>query len=240
MRNPFKICAVAGALLLPLSAQDGEGYGFLNIANLVPGDTPCEINIGGESLKPDGLKSGADTGWFMVRNGSKELKVSVGELESATGTIVITEAKGNLIGIYLEPDPRLDSEGRPNPPRIRIKSFPTYETTGFALKFVSLCPEQGRFQLGPLKIDAKPFVPIEIPKWNGGGFEIIHNGEKAGQVSGSSEGGAFYLLVGEDQKGGKAAVLVGANMQEVPEYLRKDKPKPVESGAAAEPPTTQP
>lgn len=240
MRTPFKIFAIVSALLLPLSAQEGEGYGFLNIANLIPGDIPCEITIGGEILKDDGLKSGKYTGWFMVRNGSKNLKVSLGELESASGSITITEGKGNLIGIYLEPDPRRDSEGRPNPPRIRIKSFPTYETSGFGLKFVSLYPEQSRFQLGPLKIDAKPFEPVEIPKWNGSGFEITHNGESAGRISGSSEGGAFYLLAGADQQGGKAAVLVSADNQEVPEYLRKDKRKPEESGATAETPIAKP
>ncbi|MEP2776772.1 MAG: hypothetical protein ABJQ29_11290 [Luteolibacter sp.] len=239
MKNLISLIAASSVLLLPASAQEGEGYGFLNIANLIPGDVPCEISIGGENLVPDGLQSGTYTGWFMVKTGPKDMEVSLNEFQEGSGTIQITEGEGKLIGIYLEPDKRTNSEGRPYPPRIRIRSFPIYETRGYGLKFVSLYPEHTRFQLGPLKIEAKPFDPVEIPNWNGGGFEISSNGKPAGTVTGSSEGGAFYLLVGTDAGGGNAAVLVSANKQEVPAYLRKQKPAPQAPAPAPETPAPQ-
>lgn len=234
MKNLIKLAAVYILLLLPASAQEGEGYGFLNIANLIPGDARCHIKIGGEVLKPDGMQPGSYTGWFMVKNGAKELEVSVGEIGDESGTIQITEGQGNVIAVYLEPDKRRNSQGRQYPPRLRIRSFPIYETSGFGLKFVSLYPELTRFQLGSLKIEAQPFDTIDVPNWNGGRFDILANGEAAGKIFGSSESGAFYLFVGTDQEGEKASVLLSANKQEVPEYLRK------ENSTSEEPTDSQP
>lgn len=232
MKNLIKLALAFTISLLPVQAQQGEGYGFLNIANLIPGDSPCHIRIGGKVLKPDGMKSGSFTGWFMVKNGAKELEVSWGELGEESGNIEITEGQGNVIAVYLEPSEGRDSDGDPKPPQLRIRSFPIYETRGFGLKFVSLYPEIARFQLGSLKVEAKPFDTIDVPGWNGGGFEILANGEVSGEVYGSSEAGAFYLFVGTDQEGAKASVLLSANKQEVPEYFRKDKAAPDESATA--------
>lgn len=240
MKNLSNAFAILCALTIPIFAQEGEGYGFLNIANLVPGDIPAKISIGGEELVPDGIKGGTYTGWFMVKTGSKSITISLDELDPASGAIQITEGLGNLIAIHLEPDVRRTSEGKEYPPRIRIKSFPSYETKGNGLKFVSLCPGVNRFQLGSLKFEPKQFATVEIPKWNGGGFDIVRNGVSIGSVSGSSEAGAFYLIVGTDGKDGHTSVLVSANNQEVPEYLKNDKPMKEPSAAASEQPETQP
>jgi len=240
MKNLFKFLGIFCALAIPVSAQEGDGYGFLNIANLIPGDVPCEIQIGGKDLVPDGLKAGTYTGWFMAKTGSKSMTVSMGELASASGNIQLVEGQGNLVGIFLEPDTRRNSEGRLYPPKIRIKSFPTYETKGYGLKFVSLCPGENRFQLGSLKLDPKTFTPVEIPKWNGGGFEIFRNGDSIGKVSGSTESGAFYLLVGAGVEGEFASVIVSANKQEVPEYLKPEKTKREPAATTSEKPDPNP
>ena len=213
-------------MILPLSAQEGDGYGFLNIANLIPGDTPCKISIGGEELVSDGLKAGTYTGWFMVKTGSKKIEIKRGELDPASGSMQFVEGLGNLVAIYLEPDPRVKPDGKPYPPKIRIKSFPTFDSKGYGLRFVSLCPGENRFQIGNLKLDPKQFDPVKIPSWSGRGFEISRNGSSIGRVTGSSESGAFYLLVGSDQNGFHSSVLVSSNAQEVPEYLKPDKKKP--------------
>jgi hypothetical protein len=240
MKNPFKALAVLAMLIISAAAQEGDGYGFLNIANLVPGDTTCKITIGGEELVPDGLKGGAYTGWFMVKNGSKSISISRDDLDPASGAIQINEGVGNLIAIYLEPDTRPDTADKVYPPRLRIKSFPTYESKGFGLKFVSFCPGVNRFQLGPLKLEPKPFAPVEVPKWSGRGFDILRNGASIGNVSGSSESGAFYLFVGADGKDGYATVLVSSNAQEVPEYLKIDKTREESPTATPDQPDTQP
>lgn len=240
MRNLSKSLTTLFLLCLPLSAQTGDGYGFLNIANLIPGTEKCGITIGGEILVPDGLKSGTYTGWFMVKPGSKSMSISLGELDEAKGSIEINEGLGNLVGIYLEPDKRLDDEGKPYPPKIRIKSFPTYDARGFGLKFVSLFPEESRFQLGSLKFEAASFKPVKIPKWNGGGFEIMHGGKSIGKSAGVSESGAFYLLIGTDRDGSFASVLVSSNPQEVPEYLKPKKKEPESPPVTSKTTTSQP
>lgn len=226
MKNLIETAAIHFLLLLPLAAQTGDGYGFLNIANLIPGKEPCAITIGGETLVPDGLRAGTYTGWFMVKAGTKTMSITMGELNKASGNIVITEGVANLIGIYLEPDKRIDPEGKSYPPRIRTKTFPAYDTKGFGLRFVSLCPEEKRFQLGNLKFQAEPLKPVEIPKWNGSGFEIICAGQEIGRTTGVSESGAFHMLVGTDHNGAYTSVLVSTNHQEVPEYLKPEKKEP--------------
>ena len=217
------LCRIFLALFLSafrVSGQEGDGWGFVNIANLIPSTEPCEISIGGETVVPDGLKGGDYTGWFMVKKGSKSLKISLGELDEAKGNIDIVEGAGNLIGIYLEPSKRLDKEGKPLPPKIRIKSFPTYDSRGFGLRFVSLLPEKSRFQLGSMRIEAEALKPLKVPKWNGGGFEISRGGKPIGTIAKAEENGAFYLLVGTDHQGSFASILVSSNAQEVPEYLK--------------------
>lgn len=209
------------ALALPLSAQEGEGYAFLNIANLIPGKEPCGINIGGEELRPGGLEGGAYTGWFMVKAGSKTMTITCGELDKASGSLQFVEGVANLVAIYLEPDKRKEPDGTPFPPKLRIKSFPAFDSRGYGLKFISLCPGANRFQIGPMKIDPEPFEAVNIPKWNGGAFEILRGGASIGKVSARSESGAFYLLVGTDHEDSYTSVLVSSNKQEVPEYLRK-------------------
>jgi hypothetical protein len=241
MKNLFKSLALLSALITPLSAQtEGVGYGFLNIANLIPGTDSCQISIGGEVLVPDGLKASSYTGWFMVKPGSKSIKITVGELDTASGTVQIIEGIGNLVGIFLEPDKRVDSEGKPFPPKIRIKSFPTYNPRGYGLKFVSLCPDEGRFQLGNLKFDAEPLKPVDIPKWNGSGFEILRSGESIGKAAGSPESGAFYLLVGTDSEGAYSTVLVSTNPQEVPDYLKPDNAEDKKETTSPEQTTAEP
>lgn len=224
MKNLFKTITLLFALAAPLTAQEGEGYGFLNIANLIPANEPCEIKIGGEVLVPDGLAGGEYTGWFMVGKGTKSITITRGENKPASGSITIEEGLGNLIAIFLEQDKKLQPDGKPSPPVMKIRSFPTYKATGYDLKLVSFYPDESRVQLGPLKLDPEPYKAVEIPKWNGSGFAISRNGESVGDVRGTSESGAFYLLLGTDLAGKHTAVLVSANHQEVPEYLRKKAP----------------
>jgi hypothetical protein len=240
MKRLFSIIAMLWALALPVCAQEGQGYGFLNIANLIPGQEPCKITIGGEELVPKGLKGGAYTGWFMAKGGSKTISITCGELDKASGSIQLVEGVANLVAIYLEPDKRKEPDGTPFPPKVRIRSFPAYDTRGFGLQFVSLCPGENRFQLGPMKIEPKPFEPVKMPKWNGSGFEVLLNGNSIGKVNGNSESGAFYLLVGTDHKGAFASVLVSSNNQEVPGYLREKKTEAESSAAASQTPATEP
>lgn len=226
------------ASLSPLSAQEGDGYGFLNIVNLIPGESPCKIEIGGKELTREGLKSGLYTGWFMAKNGPKSIKIASGELDPITDEIQLIEGVGNLIVIFLEPDKRRDAKGKPRHPKIRLRSFPTYKTKGYGLRFVSLCPGENRFQLGSLKLQPESFKPMDIPKWNGGGFKVLRNGQSIGNVTGVAESGAFYLFVGTDDKEVYASVIVSANSQEVPDYLKKEKQKPKQKIKAQSAPTS--
>jgi hypothetical protein len=221
MKDRFKILCLFLALLLLLPCVRAEvGYGFMNIANLVPGEDRCEIRIDGELLVPDGLPGGDYTGWFMVKPGAKSLKIQLGELDAASGTIQVVDGVETLVGIFLEPVDRLRKDGTPYPPKVRIKRLPAFDARGFELRAVSLCPEKQRFRLDSRELELEAYEPVEVAGWSGAGFEVFHGDQSIGRVAGSSESGAFYLLLGTDLQGGYASVLVSSDRQEVPEYLK--------------------
>ena len=202
MRNPFSLLAACCLFATGLHAQEGDGYGFMNIVNLIPGDVPAAVTLDGKELVPGGMKSGDFTGWFVIPVGSKSLTIAPGNkgdekpaIAKASGNIEVGEGQSNVVAMFLQPDPRVKADGAPYPPRIRIRSFPAFASRGFGLKFVSTCAIDKRFQIGPLRLDAKPLQPIDIEKWSGAGFEVMHNGKAIGKTAGSSEPGSFYLFV---------------------------------------------
>lgn len=231
MRNPFSLLLAAFLLATSLHAQEGDGFGFLNIVNLIPGDTPAAVTIDGKELMPGGMKSGDFTGWFVVPIGAKAISIALEKQEEGkphirkeSGSIEVAEGLSTVVAMFLQPDPRVKEDGTPYPPKIRIKSFPAYESRGFGLKFVSMEPADGRFQIGPLNLEAKPLEPIAIPKWSGAGFEVMQDGAVIGKTAGSTEPGSFYLFVGPGVNGEHITILTRADPQETPPWMKKKKP----------------
>lgn len=233
MKTHFKALLLFFSLLLPLTAQEGDGLGFLNVVNLIPGEIPADVTIAGKVLFPGGLEPGSDTGWFMVPVGKKSMTIELQEpkeklprIKKTSGEIELLDGIANVIAIYLQPDTRKMPDGTPFPPKIRIRSFPAYDGNGFALKFVSTCSIGNRFQLGPNRIDPKPFETLDIPGWSGADFEVMHNGKPIGKARGSSEKGSFYLFVGSDGKDAYVTAMTRSGTQQVPPWRKKEKKKP--------------
>lgn len=231
MRNPSSLLLALALLATGLPAQEAGGSGFLNIVNLIPGKIPAEVRIGGKELIPGGMKPGDFTGWFMVPAGEKSLSIELAKPETEAtpaiskefGKIDVTTGIANLVAMFLQPSLRVKEDGTPFPPRIRIRSFPAYECKGYGLKFVSACTAEKRFQIGPLKLDAKPFDPIDIPNWSGAGFEIIHDGKSIGKTAGSSEPNPFYLFVADGEDGGYITALIRSGTQQAPPWIEEKK-----------------
>ncbi len=230
MKTPFRALLALFCLMLPLSAQEGDGLGFLNIVNLIPGKIPADVTIAGKDLMPGGLVAGSATGWFMVPVGGKPITIALEQPENtelpikeASGQVELVDGVANVVAIFLQPDKRMKKDGTPYPPKIRIRSFPAFDGKGFALTFISTCPEESRFQLGPNRIEAKPLDPLKIPKWSGAPFDILHNGKTIGHATGSSESGSFYLFVGSNPAGEYVTAFTSAGTQTVPPWMKKDK-----------------
>ncbi len=232
MKTLFRTLLALFSLILPLSAQEGDGLGFLNIVNLIPGKIPADVTIAGKELMPGGLVAGSATGWFMVPVGGKPITIELDQpedtkiiIDKTSGQIELVDGVANVIAIYLQPDNRKKKDGTPYPPKIRIRSFPAFDGRGFALTFISTCPEESHFQLGPNRIETKPFESIDIPKWSGAPFDILRNGKTIGHATGSSETGSFYLFVGTNPTGEYVTAFTRAGTQSVPPWMEKDKIK---------------
>lgn len=233
MKTLPSILTVLAVLAAGLRAQEAEGPGFLNIVNLISARFPAEVHIAGKELLPGGLKAGDSTGWFMVPPGEKSMSIRLNlpddetkpPIPKASGTIDVITGQGNLVALILEPSKQTRSDGSPFPPRIRIRKFPTYDTRGYGLKFLSVCSTEHRFKIGPLDVDARPFEAVDIPKWTGLGFPIMHQGKVIGKTAGSSEPDSFYLFIGENGEGGFLTSMVRASSQEAPPWLPHQKIK---------------
>jgi hypothetical protein len=233
MKILHSMLTALAVLATGLRAQEVEVPGFLNILNLIPAKIPAEVHIADKELLPGGMKPGDSTGWFMVPPGEKAMSIRLNQpddeikppIPKANGTIDVISGQGNLVALILEPSKQMRSDGSPFPPRIRIRKFPTYDTRGYGLRFVSVCTTEHRFKIGPLEIDARPFEPVDIPKWTGLGFPIMHHGKVIGKTAGSSEPDSFYLFVGENGEGGFLTSMIRAGNQQAPPWLQHQKIK---------------
>lgn len=192
-----------------VSAQEEALESLVNIVNLVPGDQPCKITLGGISLVDKGLEAGIATGWFYYPAGSVGISVETKELKSQSGTLDLEVGFGKVVVIYLEPSLRKEKDGKPIPPKIRMRSFPGFEGKAYALKIVSLCQIEDYFKIGPLRLQLKPGQTYDIPDWNGSGFDVAHDGKPVGKVEKPGDKGSYYLFIGPGKEEGKYFAAMG-------------------------------
>jgi len=221
MKFLINVTALLAGLMFHLHAAESERYGFMNVVNMIPSASTCEINLAGKILVPDGLKSAAETGWFMVPIGSQAISIKHPDHKKFSSNISVIEGASNLIVIYLQSSERLQTDGNPFPPRIRIVSVPAYESKGFTLRAVSMLAGTNRFQFAREIIELEFSKVTEIPKWTGGGFHIQHQGKAVGAVSGARDRGSYLLLLGTDHQGNCLAALVNADIQKLPPWMRE-------------------
>ena len=221
MKFLYKFTALFAWLILPINAAETERYGFLNIVNMIPSTTTCEIHLAGKKLVPDGLKPAAETGWFMIPIGSQTISTNHLEHKKFSSNISVIEGTSNLIVIYLKSSDRLQSDGKPVPPQIRLASIPAYESQGFSLKAVSMLPDTNHFQFARESIELEFSKVTEIPKWTGGGFQIQHNGKLIGEVARDRDRASYALLISTNHQGKHLTTLVNADPQKLPPWMQK-------------------
>ena len=221
MKFLYKFSALFAWLIFPLSAAEAERYGFLNVVNMIPSATTCEIHLAGKTLVPSGLKSAAETGWFMAPIGSQTITINHLEHKKFSSNISVIEGASSLIVIYLKSSDRLQSDGKPVPPQIRIASIPAYESQGFSLKAVSMLPDTNHFQFAREAIELEFLKVTEIPKWTGGGFQIQHHGKLIGEVARDRDRASYTLLISTDHQGKYLTTLVNSDPQKLPPWMQK-------------------
>jgi hypothetical protein len=221
MKSLIKISALFASLLASIHAAEAQSYGFLNVVNLIPSSARCEIILAGKIVVPDGLKAGAETGWFMVPIGSHPISLKHRDHKTYSSDISITEGASNLIVIYLKSIERLQPDGKPFAPQIRFASIPTYASKGFALKAVSMVPHSSHFQLARETIELEFLKVTEIPKWTGGGFQIQYHGKIIGEVARGRERASYMLLLSSDHQGKYLTTIVNADPQKLPPWMQK-------------------
>jgi hypothetical protein len=221
MKFLIKITALVAGLLFSLNAEETERYGFLNVVNMIPSAATCEINLSGKNLVPGGLKAAAETGWFMVPIGSQAISFKHTAHKEFSSNITIVEGASNLIVIYLKSSERLDSDGNPFPPQVRLASIPAYESKGISLKAVSMLPAENHFHFAREAIELEFSKVTEIPKWTGGGFQIQHNGKFIGEVARGREQASYMVLLSTDHQGKHLTTIVNADSQKLPLWMQK-------------------
>jgi hypothetical protein len=204
-----------------LSAAENECFGFLNVVNMIPSTTSIEIHLAEKKLVPNGLKPAAETGWFMIPVGTHSISISHPSHRKLSSSILVTEGASNVVVIYLQSSERTQADGKPFPPKISIFSISAYESTGYALKAVSMLPATNHFQFARENIELEFRKVTEVPNWTGGEFQIQHNGKLIGEVSRGRERASYMLLMGTDHQGKNLTAIVSADPQKLPPWMQK-------------------
>ncbi len=220
MKFLSNISVILACLATSLSAVETQRYGFLNVVNMIPSATSCEINLAGKTLVPDGLKSAKETGWFLVPIGSHKITIDHADHKKFSSNIAITEGVSNLLVIHLHVSERLSANGKPLPPQIRFATVGAYESTGFALKAMSMIPETNRFQLARETIELEFLKPTDVPRWTGGGFQIKHHNQIIGEVTRGRERASYLLLLSTDHQEKNLTTIVNADPQKLPPWMQ--------------------
>ena len=221
MKFLFRLSTALACLIPILSAAETERYGFLNVVNMIPSTTTIEIHLAEKKIVPSGLKPAAETGWFMIPVGTHPISISHPSHRKLSSSISVTEGASNVVVIYLQSSERMQSDGKPFPPKISIAPIPAYESTGYALKAVSLLPAKNHFQFERENIELDFRKVAEVPNWTGGEFQIRHNDKLIGEVSRGRERASYMLLIAADQQGKYLTTIVSADPQKLPPWMQK-------------------
>jgi hypothetical protein len=199
MKSPFKKLFAATLLFLATSAsgqEEGERNGFINVVNMIPTTPACTVLIDSSDLMPGGLKSGTGSGWFSMSSRSVTLEIEAPGCEAASGSVDLPADSSQVVVIFLEPSTKKDSDGKPLPPAIKIKRFPSLEKSkGYSLALASTCEIETRFTIAKQSHTVPRFGTIPIPGWNGAGFSIAKDGKVIGSVTDPNEKGPYYLFI---------------------------------------------
>jgi hypothetical protein len=157
----------------------------------------------------------------MIPVGTHSISISHPSHRKLSSSILVTEGASNVVVIYLQSSERTQADGKPFPPKISIFSISAYESTGYALKAVSMLPATNHFQFARENIELEFRKVTEVPNWTGGEFQIQHNGKLIGEVSRGRERASYMLLMGTDHQGKNLTAIVSADPQKLPPWMQK-------------------
>lgn len=220
MKTIFSILAVVALCHGRCLSEEPTPRGIINLVNLIPSNVPCDVSLNGKEMLPGGMKKGAETGWFALPAGRLRISAKSANAIPVTADMELVADTGTVIAIYLELALNPDAEGKPLPPRIKLKSFPTHEDGKYGLRIISLCPEERIFGFGPLKTKAKPLETIDIKTWAGAEFDITYGGKPIGKVGASPQKANYYVFIAHGADGSFFAAKVNSDRLGIPKVPR--------------------
>lgn len=220
MKIIFSILAFGALCHGRCLSEEPTPRGSINLVNLIPGNAPCDVLLNGKEMLPGGMKSGAETGWFALPAGPLRISAKSANTIPVNADMELVADTGTVIAIYLELAVKPDAEGKPLPPRMKLKSFPTQGDGKYGLRIISLCPEERIFGFGSLKTKAKPLEPIEIKTWAGAELDITYGGEPIGKVGASPQKANYYVFITHGADGSYFAAKVNSDRLGIPKVPR--------------------
>jgi hypothetical protein len=220
MKTIFSILVIIALCQGRGIAQEQPPRGLINLVNLIPGNVPCNVSLNGKEMLPGGMKSGAETGWFALPAGRLQISAKSGAAIPVTAGMELTENTGTVIAIFIKPSLKTDTEGKPLPPDIQLKGFPTHEGGKHGLRIISLCPEERIFGFGSVKTKALPLEPIVIKAWTGAAFDVSYGGNPIGTVCASPQKANFYVFIAPGTDGSFFAAAANSDQLGIPRVPR--------------------
>lgn len=216
MKTTFRILAVVALCHSQCLCEELTQRGIINLVNLIPGNVPCEVSLNGKEMLPGGMKNGAETGWFALPAGQLRISANCANSIPITTSMELVADTSTVIVIYLELALNTNADGKPLPPRIKLRSLPTHQDGKYGLHIISLCPEERIFGFGSLKTKAKPLEPIDITTWAGAELDITYGGKPIGKVRASPQKANYYVFIAQDVDGSFFAAKANSDQLGIP------------------------
>ncbi|MFD2255413.1 hypothetical protein ACFSSA_01880 [Luteolibacter algae] len=195
MRNLISLIAIILLFGLAANAAAEAGRGMINLVNMIPGNSRCMVKIDGVKLLPDGMMAGAETGWFLLPAGEKNLEFEHEGARDLSVGLTLEEGEGIVLAIYLEFSRQRKKDGKLAAPMIRMKRFPVYDNEESCMKAVSLCKSEKIFEIGGGDFVLQPADIVELPKWAGAGFHIKYKGRAVGEIRHNRQRSNYYVFI---------------------------------------------
>lgn len=194
-------------ILSSLDAKADE-LRFFNFVNMCAPEFKCDFKLDDAEVVPGGLRSGAETGWFLMPKKIYRLNVSSPAAENLAAAL---EAEDNSIFvIYAEA--KTKEEGKSDY-KLKLLRLPTHSPEQPVLRFVSLSAVDQEFDFSGQTATLKPLEISKSERSPRKPISVSFAGIEIAKIEEQAEAANRYIIV-SDQKG-KPAIATAVNSNQV-------------------------
>lgn len=203
----LNLISFALAFQLTCNAQEKK-LRFLNFVNMCPAELECNFQLDEKSIVPGGLKSGAETGWFLMPEKDYDFKVTSPNSEALTETL--EEGDKSIFVVYAEES---NSEEGGIQYTLKLLRLPTHSPKEQSLRFISLSAAEHEFTISEETIRLEPFEIADSEKAPQKALSISIGDNEIYQVGEQDQVANRFVIIADQD--GKPSIVTAVNSDRI-------------------------